>query len=66
MFASLFVCLFALSRIFSTRPKPVKHGYVFSMSVGTLGEWLKLDPFFVGGGGGWQFFKNKYIGRQTP
>ena len=30
----------------STRPKPVEHGYVFSMAVGTFGEWLKLVPFF--------------------
>ena len=36
------------------------HGYVLSMVVGTIGEWLKLVPFFVrgrtvdseGGGGG--------------
>ena len=42
-----------------TRPKPVEHGYVFSMAVGIIGEWLKLVPFFVrgrtvdsGGGGG--------------
>ena len=32
-----------------TRPKPVGHGYVFSMAVGTIGEWLKLFPFFVRG-----------------
>ena len=32
-----------------TRPKPVEHGYVFSMAVGTIGEWLKLVPFFVRG-----------------
>ena len=25
------------------------HGYVFSMAVGTIGEWLKLVPFFVRG-----------------
>ena len=24
-------------------------GYVFSMAVGTIGEWLKLVPFFVRG-----------------
>ena len=53
----------------NTRPKPVEHGYVFSMAVGTIGEWLKLVPFLledvqlIGGGG--QFFKNKYLGRQT-
>ena len=41
-----------------TRPKPVGHGYVFSMTFGTIGEWLKLVPFFEeeqliqrGGGG---------------
>ena len=39
----------------------MKHGYVFSMAVGTIGEWLKLVPFFVRGrtvdwgGGGWQY-----------
>ena len=45
-----------------TRKKPV--GYVFSMAVGTIGEWLKLAPFLLGeehlilmGGGGWQFLK---------
>ena len=44
-------------------PKPVGHGYVFSMAVGTIGEWLKLVPFFVRGRTvdsevrGWQFFK---------
>ena len=32
-----------------TRPKPVEHGYVFSMAVGTIREWLKLVPFFVRG-----------------
>ena len=36
---------------------------MFSMAVGTIGEWLKLVPFFVkgrtvdSGGGGWQFLK---------
>ena len=46
-----------------TRPKPVRHGYVFSMAVGTIGEWVKLVLFFVMGlpvdlgVGGWQFFK---------
>ena len=46
---------------------------MFIMAVGTIGEWLKLVLFFVRGrtvdsegGGGWQFFKNKYLGRQTP
>ena len=46
----------------STKPKPVGHGYVFSMAVGTIGEWLKVVPFFVrgqtvdfegGGGSSW-------------
>ena len=45
----------------NTRPKPVGHGYVFSMAVGTIGEWLKVVLFFFlgkeqvvlrGGGGG--------------
>ena len=42
-------------------PKPVEHGYVFSMAVvGTIGEWLKLVSFFVRGrtvesGGGADF-----------
>ena len=36
------VCLSLLK----TRPKPVEHGYVFSMAVVTIGEWLKLVPFF--------------------
>ena len=56
-----------------TRPKLVGHGYVFSLAVGTIGEWLKLFPFFVRGrtndseGEGWlAFFKNKCPGRQTP
>ena len=53
-----------------TRPKPVEHGYVFSMAVGTIGEWLKLVPFFARGrtvdSGGGADFKNKYLGRQTP
>ena len=26
--------------IIITRPKPVGHGYVFSMAVGTIGEWF--------------------------
>ena len=37
----------------------MEHGYVFSMAVGTIGEWLKRVSFFVrgqkvdlGGGGG--------------
>ena len=40
------------------------HGYVFFMAVGTIGEWLKLVPFFVRGrtvdsgrGGGGSFFQ---------
>ena len=24
------------------------HGYVLSMAVGTIGEWLKLVPFLLG------------------
>ena len=43
------------------------HGHVFSMAVGTIGEWLQLVPYFlsgdeqlilrgVGGGGGAVFF----------
>ena len=35
--------------LLETRPKPVGHGYVFSMTVGTIGEWLKLVPFFLMG-----------------
>ena len=42
------------------------HGVVFSMAVGTIGEWLKLVPFFFirgrtvdSEGGGWQFLKIK-------
>ena len=34
---------------FTTRPKPVEHDYVFSMAVSTIGEWLKLVPFLLGG-----------------
>ena len=54
-----------------TRPKPVEQGYVFSMAVGTIGEWLKLVHFFLRdvqliGGGGLAVFKNKFFGRQTP
>ena len=46
-----------------TRPKPVEHGYVFSMAVGTIWEWLKLVFFLLGEkkliveGGGGQFLK---------
>ena len=43
----------------------MEHGYVFYMAVGTIGEWLKLGPFFVrgqkvnseGGGGAGSFLK---------
>ena len=51
-----------------TRPKPVGIGYVFSMAVGTIGEWLKLFPFLLGANTELRlaFFKNKYSGRQTP
>ena len=56
----------------TTRSKPVGHGFVFSMAIGTIGEWLKVVPFFVRGrtvdlgGGDPGFLKNKYPGRQTP
>ena len=30
-----------------TRPKPVGHGYVFSMAVGSIEEWLKVVPFLL-------------------
>ena len=40
-----------------TRPKPVEHGYVFSMAVSTIGEWLKLVPLFLLGSGGGEIFK---------
>ena len=48
---------------------------VFSMAVGTIGEWLKVVPFIVrdttvwwrgGREGAGSFLKNKYPGRQTP
>ena len=50
----------SINPLICTRPKPVEHGYVFSMAVGTIGEWLKLVPFFVRGrtvdsGGGADF-----------
>ena len=55
-----------LFHIINTRPKPVGHDCVFSMAVGTMGEWLKLVPFYfvrgrtvdsdAEGGGDWQFF----------
>ena len=40
------------------------HGYVFSIAVGAIGEWLKVVPFYLrgrtvdswGGGGGGGFF----------
>ena len=37
-----------LIKCINTRPKPVEHGYLFSMAVGTIGEWLKLVPFLLG------------------
>ena len=37
-----------ITNLMITRPKPVEHGYVFSMAVGTIGEWLKLVLFFRG------------------
>ena len=47
------------------------YGYVFSMAVGTIGEWLKLVSFLVGDeelilGVGVGSFINKFPGRQTP
>ena len=36
-------------KLIYSRPKSVGHGYVFSMAVGTIGEWLKLVPCFVRG-----------------
>ena len=46
------------------------HGYVFSITVGTIGEWLKLVPVFVRGrtvdseegGGGLPVFLNRSMG----
>ena len=32
----------------NTKAKPVGHGFVFSMAVRTIGEWLKLVPFLLG------------------
>ena len=53
-----------LASIYLTRPKPVGHDYLFSMAVGTVGEWLKLAPFLLGdeplilkGTGGGSFLK---------
>ena len=37
----------AVDFILFTRPKPVGHGYVFSIAVGTIGEWLKLVSFLL-------------------
>ena len=34
--------------LINTRLKPVEHGYVFSMAVDTIWEWLKLVPFVLG------------------
>ena len=42
------IITFSQSYYYTTRPKPVDHGYVFSMAVGTIGEWLKLVPFLLG------------------
>ena len=41
--------VYKISSIKTTRQKPVGHGYVFSMAIGTIGEWLKLVPYFVRG-----------------
>ena len=53
-----------LSNLNITRPKPVEHGYVFSIAVGTIWEWLKTGTFFFrgrtvdwGGGGAGSFLK---------
>ena len=56
-----------------TRPKPMEHGYVFSMAVGSIGEWLNWSLFVLGdeqlilrgGGGGGFVFKIKLVGLQT-
>ena len=56
-------------KLIYTRPKYVGHGYVFSMAVGTIGEWLKLVPCFVrgrtvdskGGGGAGSFLAVKHL-----
>ena len=39
---------YAVGNFSDTRPKPVGHGYVFSMAVGTIGELFKLVPFLLG------------------
>ena len=36
------------TKIRDTSPKPVGHGYVFSMTVGIIEKWLKLVPFLLG------------------
>ena len=59
--------MYMYQTFYLTRPKPVGHGYVFSMAVGTIGEWLKLVPVLLGneqlilrwGVGDWQFKKKK-------
>ena len=55
---------------FRTRAKPVEHGYVFSMAVGTIWVWWKLVPlFFVRGrtvDSGGRGVSGSYLGRQTP
>ena len=43
-----YFCMFNEKSVYfslKNRPKPVGHGYVFSMAVGTIGEWLKLVHF---------------------
>ena len=49
------------------------HGYVFSMAVGTIGEWLKVVPFLLGdeqlilrGGAGSFFFSSGRSERCLP
>ena len=66
----LFINSAAYLALTNTRPKPVEHGYLFSMAVGTIGDWLKLVPFLLweeqlilrgGGGGGGEFFKKNFL-----
>ena len=44
---------YAVGNFSDTRPKPVGHGYVFSMAVGTIGELFKLIKGFILRGGGY-------------
>ena len=51
------------SHLILTRPKPVMHGYVFSMAVGTIGGWLFLlgDAQLIEGGGSGSFLAVKHL-----